>query len=289
MNNNINLNLYKYFYEVAKYESFSKAANSLMISQPSLSYSIKVLEEQLNKQLFIRNNHKIYLTKDGEMIYNKLKNIFEELDSIINNNDDRISGKIVLGVRSSYAIYILPIYINKLNEIYPNLKVEFIIAKSNNLLKMLDNQEIDIMIDENKYSEKYKSFETYPFENIFFTTNKKEKDLENRKINIEYFKNNSLYLTKNNKISHFIIEKYPYIKTEIWESTPIMINKIKYDNSIGLVPKMLVLNDLKSGNLKEVEVDIEIPNSYMYITYLKKMENNKIKAVVDFFKEFKCY
>ena len=53
MNNNINLNLYKYFYEVAKYESFSKAANSLMISQPSLSYSIKVLEEQLNKQLFI--------------------------------------------------------------------------------------------------------------------------------------------------------------------------------------------------------------------------------------------
>lgn len=289
MNNNINLNLYKYFYEVAKYESFSKAANSLMISQPSLSYSIKVLEEQLNKQLFIRNNHKIYLTKDGEMIYNKLKNIFEELDSIINNNDDRISGKIVLGVRSSYAIYILPIYINKLNEIYPNLKVEFIIAKSNNLLKMLDNQEIDIMIDENKYSEKYKSFETYPFENIFFTTNKKEKDLENLKINIEYFKNNSLYLTKNNKISHFIIEKYPYIKTEIWESTPIMINKIKYDNSIGLVPKMLVLNDLKSGNLKEVEVDIEIPNSYMYITYLKKMENNKIKAVVDFFKEFKCY
>lgn len=289
MNNNINLNLYKYFYEVAKYESFSKAANSLMISQPSLSYSIKVLEEQLNKQLFIRNNHKIYLTKDGEMIYNKLKNIFEELDSIINNNDDRILGKIVLGVRSSYAIYILPIYINKLNEIYPNLKVEFIIAKSNNLLKMLDNQEIDIMIDENKYSEKYKSFETYPFENIFFTTNKKEKDLENLKINIEYFKNNSLYLTKNNKISHFIIEKYPYIKTEIWESTPIMINKIKYDNSIGLVPKMLVLNDLKSGNLKEVEVDIEIPNSYMYITYLKKMENNKIKAVVDFFKEFKCY
>ena len=289
MNNNINLNLYKYFYEVAKYESFSKAANSLMISQPSLSYSIKVLEEQLNKQLFIRNNHKIYLTKDGEIIYNKLKNIFEELDSIINNNDDRISGKIVLGVRSSYAIYILPIYINKLNEIYPNLKVEFIIAKSNNLLKMLDNQEIDIMIDENKYSEKYKSFETYPFENIFFTTNKKEKDLENLKINIEYFKNNSLYLTKNNKISHFIIEKYPYIKTEIWESTPIMINKIKYDNSIGLVPKMLVLNDLKSGNLKEVEVDIEIPNSYMYITYLKKMENNKIKAVVDFFKEFKCY
>ena len=44
MNLNINLNLYKYFYEVAKYNSYTKAAESLMISQPSLSYSIKVLE-----------------------------------------------------------------------------------------------------------------------------------------------------------------------------------------------------------------------------------------------------
>ncbi len=144
--NNINLNLYRYFLEVAKYESFSKAANSLMISQPSLSYSIKVLEEQLNKQLFIRNNHKISLTNDGLEIFNKLKNIFAELDSITNNN--LLSGKVILGVRSAYASYILPFYINELNKIYPDLKIEFFIAKSNNLLKMLNNQEIDIMIDE---------------------------------------------------------------------------------------------------------------------------------------------
>ena len=50
MNLNINLNLYKYFYEVAKYNSYTKAAESLLISQPSLSYSIKVLETQLEKK-----------------------------------------------------------------------------------------------------------------------------------------------------------------------------------------------------------------------------------------------
>lgn len=286
MNNNINLNLYRYFYEVAKYESFSKAANSLMISQPSLSYSIKVLEEQLNKQLFIRNNHKISLTNEGLEIYNKLKKIFVELDSITNN--DELSGKVILGVRSAYASYILPFYINELNKIYPDIKIEFFIAKSNVLLKMLNNQEIDIMIDEEKYFGEYESNETYPFENILFTTNEKYNEL-NTEVNIDYFEKNFLYLTKNNKISHIVTEKYPSIKTKIMESTPIMVNKIKNDNAIGLVPKMLIISELKNNSLKELKTDIEIPSSYMYTTYLKKIENKRIKAVVDFFKEYKYF
>lgn len=286
MNNNINLNLYRYFYEVAKYESFSKAANSLNISQPSLSYSIKVLEEQLNKQLFIRNNHKISLTNDGLEIFNKLKNIFAELDSITNNN--LLSGKVILGVRSAYASYILPFYINELNKIYPDIKIEFFIAKSNVLLKMLNNQEIDIMIDEDKYFGEYESNETYPFENILFTTSEKYNEL-NTEVNIDYFEKNFLYLTKNNKISHIVTEKYPSIKTKIMESTPIMVNKIKNDNAVGLVPKMLIISDLKNNSLKELKTDIEIPSSYMYTTYLKKIENKRIKTVVDFFKEYKYF
>lgn len=286
MNNNINLNLYRYFYEVAKYESFSKAANSLMISQPSLSYSIKVLEEQLNKQLFIRNNHKISLTNEGLEIYNKLKNIFVELDSITNN--DGLSGKVILGVRSAYASYILPFYINELNKIYPDIKIEFFIAKSNVLLKMLNNQEIDIMIDEDKYLGEYESIKNYPFENILFTTNEKYNEL-NAEVNIDYFEKDFLYLTKNNKISHIVTEKYPSIKTKIMESTPIMVNKIKNDNAIGLVPKMLIISELKNNSLKELKTDIEIPSSYMYTTYLKKIENKRIKAVVDFFKEYKYF
>ncbi len=121
-----------------------------------------------------------------------------------------------------------------------------------------------------------------------FTTNEKYNEL-NFAVTIDYFKENILYLTKNNKISNIFIEKYHDIKVEILESTPIMVNKIKNDNSIGLVPKMLLMNDLASGNLKELKTDIEIPNSHMYTTYLKKLENKKIKAVVDFFKEYKYF
>ena len=51
---NINLELYKIFYYVAKNKSITRAANELLISQPAISKSIKTLEEQMREKLFIR-------------------------------------------------------------------------------------------------------------------------------------------------------------------------------------------------------------------------------------------
>jgi len=61
--NNIDFNMYKVFYAVATYESFSKAAKELYISQPAVSYSIKKLETDLNVKLFKRFSNGILLTE----------------------------------------------------------------------------------------------------------------------------------------------------------------------------------------------------------------------------------
>ena len=59
---NINFELYKTFYSVAKNQNITKAAKELMISQPAVSKAIKTLEEQLNCSLFIRNKYGVTLT-----------------------------------------------------------------------------------------------------------------------------------------------------------------------------------------------------------------------------------
>ena len=61
----MDLNLYRIFLEVAKTGSISKAASSLFVSQPSISYSIKMLEEVQNLQLMERN---FYFTLKGHLI-----------------------------------------------------------------------------------------------------------------------------------------------------------------------------------------------------------------------------
>ena len=76
---NINMNLLKYFYYVAKYNSYTKAADILLVSQPSLSYSIKVLESELNKKLFNRGKT-LELTTYGEYLYHQVEEIMKIME-----------------------------------------------------------------------------------------------------------------------------------------------------------------------------------------------------------------
>ena len=64
----INYELYKVFYHVAKSLSFSDAAENLFISQSAVSQSIKTLEKRLNQPLFIRSTKRVALTKEGELL-----------------------------------------------------------------------------------------------------------------------------------------------------------------------------------------------------------------------------
>ena len=75
----INYELYKVFYFVAKTLSFSEASKELYISQSAVSQSIKTLEKRLDQTLFVRSTKKVKLTKEGELLFKHIR----EFDSLI--------------------------------------------------------------------------------------------------------------------------------------------------------------------------------------------------------------
>ena len=75
----INLNLYKIFYEVALSESISNAAKKLYITQSAVSKAIKKLEEELNTELFYRNSKGVKLTEKGEELIFYVEEAFNNL------------------------------------------------------------------------------------------------------------------------------------------------------------------------------------------------------------------
>ena len=281
---NINLNLYKYFYEVAKYESFTKAAEINMISQPSLSYSVKVLENQIGKQLFKRVNNKIKLTDYGKELYDKLDGIFSELKSIT-DNDDAVEGTLKVGVRSAYATRILPGYINDIIDIYPKLRIEIYIEKTNELLKMLDANDVDLIIDEYEYKDKYcSSTNKQLLHPILFTTNVGYEVIKNKYNNIELnsFKNEKVYIVNNNRIGKEMENKYSNIEFVSVQSTSIMVDLVKKNNGIGISQRELIKEELKQNILKAIDCANDLPLSPIYFTYIKNLKNKKIDIFIDF-------
>ena len=77
-----NYNHLYYFYITAQFASITKASEYLKISQPSLSSQMKILEESLGLDLFIRNGRNIELTQKGKVIYSFCSKMFKEMDGL---------------------------------------------------------------------------------------------------------------------------------------------------------------------------------------------------------------
>lgn len=84
---NMELRVLEYFLAVARKESISKAAESLHLSQPTLSRQIRDLEEELGKQLLIRGNRRVTLTDEGRLLQKRA----EEIVSLVNKTEKELS------------------------------------------------------------------------------------------------------------------------------------------------------------------------------------------------------
>lgn len=100
----IDLNLYKVFLTVAKYQNISHAADILFVSQPAVSKSIKTLEKHLNIQLFSRNSKGVSLTPEGNILYEHIETAFNHMsigENYIEKLKNKEIGKINLGVSTT--------------------------------------------------------------------------------------------------------------------------------------------------------------------------------------------
>ena len=124
---NVDLELYKIFYIVAKNKHMTKASEELHISQPAISQSIKKLEEQLGGTLFIRSNKGMELTEEGMMIYDYVKGALELIKNAENDFTafkDLSKGEVKIGCSTTLTKLLLIEPIKEFNKDYPNIDIK---------------------------------------------------------------------------------------------------------------------------------------------------------------------
>jgi len=142
----MNLRDLKYIVEVAKEQNFARAAQKVFVSQPALSMQIKKLEDELGAQIFERDLKNFLVTKVGEEIIKKAEIILreaEEIKNIAKNSHDPYSGELRIGAFPTLSSYFFPQNIKKISKKFPKLKLLLIEEKSEELIKKLQNGEID--------------------------------------------------------------------------------------------------------------------------------------------------
>ena len=165
MDNNINLEYYKVFYEVAKHGNITKASQSLFISQPAITQTIKKLETKLGTTLFIRSKQGITLTDIGNQVFKHVNSAILEfgvIEDLIKNNQLLLSGNLKIGCSTNLAKKILSNPILNFSKEFPNIVITQNDSIQHTMLKQLEFGELDIC-----FTQKNNEITTMDFVKIF--------------------------------------------------------------------------------------------------------------------------
>ncbi len=139
-------------YIIAIFEegSFSKAAERLYVSQPSLSASVKRIEERIGLPLFDRSTTPVSLTEAGREYIHcamQIKEKEQDFERYLSDCANTVRGSVRIGGSSLFSSFMLPFMISQFNSIYPDVTFEIIEDSTKNLIEKLNLGTIDIIID----------------------------------------------------------------------------------------------------------------------------------------------
>lgn len=274
---NINLELYRIFYTVAKNKHMTKASEELHISQPAISQSIKKLEDELGGTLFLRSNKGMELTNEGKMFFEYVKGALELINNAENeftSFKDLSKGEIKIGVSTTLTKLILLEPLKKFHLDYPNINISITNDLTSNLVNDLKLGKLDFI--------------------IFNESNIKESNLELLKL--KELKQGFMYnpaFYKDDITSLKDLNKYPLILQKTQSNSRKLLDYISLNNNVILKPKMEVVSqdlitefvniglgigfviiDLankKFDNLKELHINKKIPNINIYLATNKSI------------------
>lgn len=268
---NIDLELYKVFYTVAKNKHMTKASEELCISQPAISQSIKKLEEQIGGTLFLRSNKGMELTSEGKMFYDYVKRALELIDNAekeFTSFKDLSKGEIKIGISTTLTKIILMKTIKNFHKDYPKININVVNDLTNNLILDLQKGKLDFII-----------YNQSDVKETNLTLSVIAKLKQGFIYNPEYFKDNISSLDELNK--------FPLILQKKEANTRKFLDSYLLKNNIVLKPNMEVVSqdliteftDAGLGigftivnlakknfpNLKELNINKNLPLSNVYL------------------------
>lgn len=272
MKNNINLNLYKTFYDVARYGSFSKAAEFTFSTQPSISKQIKNLENQLETELFHRKPNGVELTEKGKELLFYIEKAYGNIltaERIMLETDNLSRGKLSIGMPSNMYKFIIE-SIKDFNKKYPNIEITIMTGTTTYLMNQLDMHKIDLIIDTLPINDMNNDMvvETIKEMNYCFISNKNEnvkslKDLENYSLILP------ISGTNNREVLDELLFKNDITLNNVINihTSELIIDSVKANMGIGYILEDLVKDD---SNINVLNIKEKLPIAKLTLIYNKK-------------------
>lgn len=286
------LSAYHTFYEVARCGSISKAADALYTSQPAVSKAIRKLEENLHATLFIRSSKGVFLTPEGQILYEHAAQAFSSLSAAENQlaSSAFSGGMLHIGVSATLCKYMLLPYLSRFISNFPNIRISISCQSTNETLKLLESDAIDIgLVGKPEHLKDFIYRDLDEIEDIFVAADsyisRLPKNITSTKEILE--SSTLMLLDKNNMTRQYIddyltknrIETRDYIEIS---NMDLLIEFARIGLGVACVIKNFVRSELESGSLTQISLDIPIHKRHVGFAYKKThLQNQALEKFLD--------
>lgn len=287
------------FVYVIKYRSFSKAAEAIFISQPTVSVHISALEDELGVPLIIRAPKGIFPTDAGKIFYGHAMQILKLRDKSIEEikkYSDKVCGTLEIASSTVPAQYIIPEVLPNITKEYPDIFVSINQYDSNGVVERVENMEVEVGICGTKVEKTACEFQPFVMDELVLITP-----------NTTEFKN----LLQDNLLKVF--PKYPFISREKgsgtrsemeatlmnfgvnpkdiniitqMESTESVIQAVKNGLGISVVSKCAVNDFVQFGKILSFEFKQKMERPFYVVTRKNRPLTRQAEIFIEEIKKY---
>ncbi|HEY4550473.1 MAG TPA: LysR family transcriptional regulator [Bacillus sp. (in: firmicutes)] len=277
----------KTFVTLAEVKNFTKTAELLLMSQPSVSLHIKNLEKEFQTQLFLRSPKFLKITPTGEILYDRAKQIitiYEQTKQDILEQHNIIKGELKIGASFTIGEYILPSLLIDLQKDYPDLELQVIIGNTEEIVQSVRLFQVDIGLIEGQTNEKELSVHPFLQDELFIISSNDHKLADKNNVTITDLQNQS-WITRElgsgtgEYLNHVIRSNGLKVKSLLTISSNQGIKETVINGmGLSLLSRSVIARDVQHKNLSIIKLKDHSFNrtlSYVYSPIMADKKNVK--------------
>lgn len=282
------------FYTVAKVLSFTKAAETLHMTQPAVTFQVKQLEEFFNTRLFDRTHNKISLTDAGKIVYDyaeKILDHYDKMNSEVRELTGEVTGSLLIGASTTIAEYMLPSLLGAFKKQFEDVNIRLQVGNTDAIVAMVENNMIDLGVVEAPVYNKNLEVEVCRLDEMVLIVPIGH-PLSNRdKISVEDIRKYHYISREEGSGSRSVIDSYIREQGLSYSDLRVVMElgspeavkmAVESDVGVAIVSRTTITKELKLGTLKAIPLDPPLDRPFSHVRQKHKFRHRAVGELLDF-------
>ena len=282
------------FYTVAKLLSFTKAAETLHMTQPAVTFQVRQVEEHFNTRLFDRTHNRVTLTEAGRKSYEYAEEIFElyaEMENSVKELTGDVSGALTLGASTTIAEYMLPSLLSGFTKQYPDIQLRLKVSNTEGIVSMIENSMIDLGIVEGPVSNKNLLVEMCRVDHLVVIVPPEHELASRQSISMEELMHYPFICREEGSGTRDVILDYMTkmgldknnlnICLELGSPESIK-GAVEAGMGVSIVSSATIEKELKLGSLSKLDLNPQLERSFSFVRQRQKFRLHAMEELLEY-------